>query len=314
METGYSHIRYAETYKSLGAIESLSLGLEGHVLRRAIPNTGYTDLCSIYPVFAPTNVNTKLAKAQERDIKSLYDQGVVSLTLVTDPLFDLSRHENSGKIAGLPFDYIKKYKNHYIVNLQEPWTIDKGHQRNIRKAISSGVEVQHVLLDETNIERYAAEFHNLYSTLSKRHNITGVSNYNYTQVLNQLRVPGTVLLQSYEFISTNLIPTGFILFYIEGDIVRYHLGCYSDLGYSSSASFLLMFKGMELFRQMGYTKLVLGAGAGAGTSSESDGLIRFKSGWTSHHLPNYIIGKIINSEMYNKLSNGSEYFPSYRFN
>ena len=312
MLQGYQSQTYTKTFEHLGRLRWLNSPLSGVVLERDIPFSYYKDLCSLYPVF--TSIEKPPFQAFNHP-DFTFDDNVVSLTIITDPLDnkikDFLLYQKYGIIEykNMGFDSLKEFKQHYIVNLQEKFVIDKNHVRNIKKSIKNGVTVSNVTITEYNSQAVADEFYNAYSVLCQKHNIIGFPNFNNKQIHTQLTVPGTVLLKASLADET----LGFILFYLEYPNVRYHLGCYTEQGYENCVSFLLMYEGMSYFKQLGFDRLVLGASAGTVTNA-GGGLDRFKAGWTSYKRPNYLLFKVTNSEAYARLSDGIEtsFLPAYR--
>lgn len=304
MQKGYSSSIYAKSYENVGLLKRLNIGYcSGIVLERSIPHTSYKDICNLYPVHMTTGTDFILDNHHKDKFLQLKDEGIVSICLVSDPMDNIEKHIKYEDLIGFN---ITPFKDHYVINLQEELKLSSNHKRNIKKANNSGIEIRNVIVTNKNIDYYSYTFNNLYSVLVERHDITGLPNFNNTQLSNQLRVPGTVLFEAY-----NLCPVGYMLFYVDGDVVRYHLGCYNEKGYDQCASFLLMYEAIKYFKQLGLKYLVLGGSSGSG---EEDGLDRFKKGWTSHTKKNYLVTKIINTKIYFSLSEGQEsnYFPLYR--
>lgn len=314
-QTGYFSEAYAKTFENLGTVKWLNSPLSGAVLERNILSTGYKDLCSLYPVFAsdtlihPLNLKNKINKATiANEFKRLKEDGVVSLTLISDPLNNFIKDCSiwnglSACQQDLGFDEIQPYKLHYIVRLQEKLEYSTNHLRNIKKAnLTNRIRIHTDPLVHTSL------FYKAYCNLIKRHDILGFPNFDVDQIRNQLDVPGTILFSA----ETDTDFLGYMLFYLEWPNVRYHLGCYFDEGYAYNASFSLMNAAINFFSNMGCEFLVLGAGSGVVSSSE--GLERFKSGWTKYTKQNFIMKKVINKEVYDLLSKDKDtkYFPAYR--
>ena len=104
-----------------------------------------------------------------------------------------------------------------------------------------------------------------------------------------------------------------VLWYIQGSVGYYHLAAYSPSGYAEKASYALFWAGAERLR--GRVRwLSLGAGAGA-TCDGSDGLTRFKKGWSSLVRPTYLGRHVAWPGRYAELCRNHpkrDFFPAYR--
>ena len=115
----------------------------------------------------------------------------------------------------------------------------------------------------------------LYSELIDRHRITGIGRFSRRAFAAQLEVPGLV---AFRAVDEDGATVGMVLWYVQGPVGYYHLAAYSPRGYEEKASYALFWAGAERLRGR-LRWLSLGAGAGA-TCDGSDGLTRFKKGWT----------------------------------
>jgi lipid II:glycine glycyltransferase (peptidoglycan interpeptide bridge formation enzyme) len=76
---------------------------------------------------------------------------------------------------------------------------------------------------------------------------------------------------------------------VSNKIAYYHLAAYSEAGYSLKASFALFWTCLEALAAEGIAWAALGSGAG--THSVSEGLRRFKEGWSTEARPAYFCGQ-----------------------
>ena len=184
--------------------------------------------------------------------------------------------------------------------------ISSHHLRNIRRA-GRLVEVEHCL----HPQEYTQQWIDLYANLIKRHNIEGISAFSSESFSLQLRVPGLEMFRAVHQGQT----IGMALWYVQGEVGYYHLSAYSDLGYKLRASHVLFAYVIRHFKKSLHW---LNLGAGAGVRGDStDGLSRFKSGWSTGTRTAYICGRIFNRAIYDELVRKSEisdkaYFPAYR--
>lgn len=304
----YSDPTYIATFKTAGNLCHINNNFAGVMLERSIPNTKFTDLCSIYPFHSSTATDLVAYKKDKKIYKELKDKGIISMVLVSNPLKDIvSSHLGFNDLENVSgFDTICPFKTHFIIDLNKSLILPQNHRRNIRKA-SEEIEVKNVILTPSNIEEYSDKFADVYSVLAERHNITGLPNFSRWQLANQLRVKGTILLEALKEGKT----CGFLLFYLEENNAYYHLGCYTEEGYKVCASYALMDSAIKFFKQIGINTILLGGSSGSGSE---DGLYRFKQGWANSSKQNYLLFKIINPEIYKELSKekSGNYLPLYR--
>ncbi len=136
--------------------------------------------------------------------------------------------------------------------------------------------------------------------------------FSFKSFRQQFEVPGITVL-SANFKSEAI---GMIIWYVYNKIAYYHLGAYSELGYEMKASFGLFHNSIGYFQKIGLESLNLGSGAGI-RASNSDGLSKFKKGWSNGIRTSYLCGKIFNNEIYSQILNNqqvgiTDYFPAYR--
>jgi hypothetical protein len=107
-----------------------------------------------------------------------------------------------------------------------------------------------------------------------------------------------------------------LLWYIQGNVGYYHLGAYSEFGYELRASFALFSFAIDYFAADRLRWLNLGAGAGV-QGDATDGLSRFKRGWSTETRTVYLCGRIFNRSRYQEIVKAKRigitgYFPAYR--
>ena len=94
-----------------------------------------------------------------------------------------------------------------------------------------------------------------------------------------------------------------------------HLSAYSDSGYKLRASCALYWRKIEYFADK-LRWFVLGGGSGVDNDA-TDGLSRFKAGWSTGTRPVYFCGRIFDPQKYAKIVKArhtlaANYFPAYR--
>ena len=240
----------------------------------------------------------------ESDLDAMTND-LVSLVLVTDPFgdYDLAHLRRCFPHRVIPF------KEHYVIKLDRaPETfVSHHHRRNARQALHN-LRVFKCAEPRQCLEPWLE----LYATLIKRHNITGIRVFSRTAFAQQLDVPGSVLFRAVYRDTT----VGMLWWYVQGQFGYYHLGAYSSLGYQMQASFALFWYAIAHFATCGLERLDLGAGAGLQPNA-SDGLSRFKRGWATGTATAYLCGRILQPTRYAKLvmatgTAQSSYFPAYR--
>lgn len=295
---GYAHSDYAASLAEFGSPHLLTAS-GGWILERTIAGTVHRDAMGCYPLFACRDW------AQlPGDIENLSEE-LVSLVLVTDPFGDYTEESLRRTFK----DLVKPFKDHFVVDLRaSPETfVHAHHQRNARKA-----------LETVSVERCeeatscAEDWNNLYANLVARHDIRGIARFSNSSFAQQLSVPGAVMLRATHEGQT----VGMTWWFVSGGVGYYHLGAYSDAGYELRASFALFWRAIELFKAEGLRWLDLGAGAGRDNSA-TDGLSRFKRGWSNGTRLAYLCGRVFDRARYAQIAKAkgirtTDYFPAYR--
>jgi hypothetical protein len=296
--TGYLHRDYAESLSAVGAPWELPR-CGGWILERSIPGFPHRDAMGCYPLFT-----CKDWSQLHRDLDDM-ENDLVSISLVADPF------------SPCTVDYLQRcfkdrfipFKEHMIIDLsQRPERfVSSHHRRYARKALRD------VTVERCNDPMVIAqEWTTLYATLIERHGITGISAFSASSLRQQLVVPG---IEAFRATLEGTI-IGMLLWYVQGDVSYYHLGAYSEKGYEFRASFALFSFSIEYFASIGLQWLNLGAGAGL-KNDDTDGLSRFKRGWSTGSRTAYFCGRILDPIAYaevmkKEIAYSKDYFPAYR--
>ena len=296
--SGYMHSLYAKSLAESGVPRALRRS-KSWILERLIPGTLCYDGMGCYPLFTCQDWSQL-----HTDLEDLRGD-LVSLAVVTDPFgaYDVHQLEQCFRDVVIPF------KEHFYADLSlavEDIACPH-HRRNARKALAL-VRVERCW----NPVEALDDWTELYGHLIRRHGITGIAAFSRAAFAKQLSVPGLVAFRALH--ETTVV--GMVLFYTQGDIGYYHLAAYSPLGYDLRASFAVCWRAIEYFASSGIRWLVLGAGPGL-RASPSDGLSRFKKGWSTGTRTAYFCGRIFDYRLYAKLTANSgamrlDYFPAYR--
>ena len=295
---GYAHPAYAAALAEFGRPRELTRS-GGWILERSIPGTPARDAMGCYPLFACPNWSLL------RDDLEAIGKDLVSLIVVTDPFGDYEKETLSQAFS----DLVVPFKEHFIVNLGGDLGgfVHSHHQRNAVKALRQ-VTVEHVVhpLD------FLDDWIRLYARLIERHGFTGIARFSEESFAQQFAVPGLELFRAVH----DGRSVGMTLWYTDGDHGYYHLAAYDETGYELRASFALFWRALEHFTASGLRQVGLGAGAGLDSDS-SDGLTRFKQGWSNATRATFLCGRIFDETDYRRLSKvagttGVDYFPAYR--
>ena len=292
---GYSHPAYAASLSEFGVPRKLPK-CGGHILVRGIPGTSYQDAMGPYPLFA--------CRDWSRLPEDLEDLGedLVSLALVTDPFGDYDED-----LLNRCFDVVRPFKQHFVADLAVPRDsiVSKHHRYYARKAVG---EVRVEECEEP--KRFLNEWTSLYENLTDRHGLGGIQAFSKESFSKQLEVPGVVMFRAVAANET----VGMHLWYVSGEVAYSHLAASSGRGYGMMAAYALHWFAIERFAGR-LASLDLGAGAGIGR--DSNGLSRFKKGWSTGTRTAYFCGRIFDPDTYAELSrrvgpSRTGYFPAYR--
>lgn len=296
--TGYLHPDYAASLAEFGTPRELP-ACGGWILERQIPGLPYRDAMGCYPIFSCRDWS-QLGS----DIESLKSE-LVSIAVLVDP-FGERDYESLREC----FQHVViPYKEHFVTDLSGKMDtyISSHNRRYARKALKE-VTVEQC----ENPGQYLDQWFQLYSGLISRHKIKGIAAFSNAVFARQLEIPGIVVFRALHKGET----VGMLLWYKQNDVAYYHLGAYSDIGYELRVSFALFWKAIEHFTSDQIRWLNLGAGAGV-SGVATDGLSRFKRGWSTGTRTAYFCGRILDKSRYDEIANAkdlapTDYFPAYR--
>ena len=296
---GYLHPGYADSLAEFGKPRFLP-NSDGWILERQIPGTGCRDAIGCYPIFACQDWSQLSLDLED------FGDGLVCLAIVTDPF---GRYNPASLQKCFP-DIMIPFKKHFIVDLNcnPDRFVSSNHRRNLQTALRE-VTVEVCL----NPERWVDEWVALYANLIKRHNIQGIRKFSRPAFVKQFTVPGlTVFRAIYQNMTV-----GMMLWYSQEEIAYYHLGACNTLGYETRASFAITWYAIQYFTKNGLQWLDLGGEVGV-EKQTTDGLARFKQGWSTGTATSFFCGRIFDASTYAQLCKGNRfpethYFPAYRF-
>lgn len=268
------------------------------ILERSIGDLGYKDAMGCYPIFCCLNWDGLRA-----DLDELSDE-LVSISMVVDPFGPCTEEA----LRACFEDKVVRFKQHFVADLRRPTAdIVSHHHHYYAKRALKTVRVERC--DDPS--KFLNEWIGLYGNLIARHNLSGIKAFSRSAFTAQLSVPGIVVFRAVHGLET----VGAHLWYVQGDIVYSHLAATNRQGYELGAAYALYITALETFSKHAHW---INFGSGAGVNpDESDGLARFKKGWSTETLPTYFCGRIFNREKYNqallaRAEQDNDYFPAYR--
>jgi hypothetical protein len=295
--TGYAHPGYAASLAEFGTPRHLPRS-GSWILERETPGLAASDAMGCYPLFCCQDWSQL-----HLDLQTL-DRELVSLAVVTDPFGDYRLADLKRCFPNL----VIPFKNHVVIDLHRPpdQVVSRHHRKRVRHALR-GVQVEPCPQPSLCIDEWMA----LYDTLIARHQISGLQAFSRESFSKQLSIPGTIMLRAVHDGDT----VGAHIYFVQGDVVYAHLGAASQAGYGLGALYALDWCSIDYFAPRA-RYLDLGAGAGI-NSDGTDGLTRYKRGWSSETRTAYFCGRIFDPQKYAQLVElnhvgATSYFPAYR--
>ena len=292
--TGYRSRSYVDSLRHLGEPRPL-VACGGWLLTSLVPGSTARDGRAPYPLFLCDRWG-----GLPHDLESLED--LVSATMVVDPLAPVSPADLS-----TTFDVVRPFKTHYLHDTGGgSAALPRHHVRKLRTA-SRRLSVE-VLADPAS---RCADWVRLYGNLVARHAITGFADMPERSLRAQLTVPGceaVIALSDDRCVSM-------AVWYRHGDAAHLHLAASDDVGYASGAAYAVMAASLE---HLGPAVRVVDLGGVAGEVDDlSNGLARFKAGWSTRTSVAHLCGAVLDRERFDDLSatqqaSGARYFPPYR--
>ncbi len=237
------------------------------------------------------------------DIEDLGDD-LVCLSLVADPFGD---HDEGYLHRCFP-DVVLPFKEHYVVDLEKPRNkvVSKHHRYEARKALRQ----LSVHVHPTPLE-FLDEWMVLHEHLIIKHDVRGIAAFSRTAFAEQLSTPGMVLLWAQHGDE----PVAAMLHFVQDDVAYAHiLGC-TDVGYAHGALYALLWSAIEHFT--GSVRWLDIMGVPGAQDEGSEGIRRFKRGWSKETRMAWFCGRILDRERYSEIvaatgKSQTEYFPAYR--
>jgi len=302
---GYLSAAYMASLGEFGT--PLALAGSGSWLLQRIVAPGIADAMGPYPLFCCRDWGALGADLDQLAAtgagETPADAGPISVVVVTDPFGDATPE----LLTRCFRDRVAPFKEHFVADLSRPLSsFVSAHHRRYAQRDNLAVE----LCAEPMF--WLDDWCTLYQNLCARHGIRGIPALSRAAFSRQLAVPGLTAFRA----SSGGATLGMVLWYRQGDVAYYHLAAYSDEGYRQRASFPLFWLAFEYLAAAGVAWASLGAGASS-SSQATDGLVRFKRGWSTGTRTTYLCGRIFRDQTYSALARergfaDSRYFPAYR--
>jgi hypothetical protein len=257
-----------------------------------IDGTDLLDATSCYPLF--------LCERWDRladDLEKLKGR-LVSAVIVSDPFAPLD-----DDILRRTFDHVRLFKNHHVIDTDQPQTLSRHHRQEVSKA-RRRLSLERCADPAAHLDEWLA----LFELLKQRHGIQGMRAFSRASFERQMQVPGLVLYRARRGDQT----VGLHLWYVNGLAAYGHLGVTTN---EDAAAYGLYAVAIDDLRPQ-VRWIDLGAGAGVRAGSDS-GLELFKRGFSTATRPVYLCGRILDRPRYEQLARqcdvrANDYFPAYR--
>jgi hypothetical protein len=291
-----THPYATEAYaRSLGHVGDAFAAPEwdSHLLSRLTPDGRSRDATGPYPltVIAP---GADLVGGLER----LRAAGLVSVVLVVD-----ERLRPPLPALEMAFDFARAFKSHFLLDRSlGPLAYGKHHRYELKRALAR-VEAREIALAD-----HLPAWQALYGELAARHGLTGVHAFPAAHHQGLAELPGVRTFAA--FVEGRLVSAHVFVTH-EGYAVS-HLAASAAEGYATGAAYAVNDLAVSTLGDCE----VINFGGGAGfTDDPSDGLVRFKKGFSNTAAPSYLCGKVLDGAAYEMLSAGfgqNGFFPAYR--
>ncbi|HSM24737.1 MAG TPA: hypothetical protein VK856_07745, partial [Anaerolineaceae bacterium] len=261
--------------------------------------TPYFDAMGPYPLFFCEHWENLTD-----DLNNLSEQ-LISVSMVVGPFSDIPLDDYNQY-----FEVLYPYKDHYILDTSLPLieSISKHGRIDARRALKD-VTVEHRVSPDIDLDEWV----DLYHHLIIRHNISGIRAFSRESFAKQLAIPNTHYFRAVhngEVVAGNL-------FYIQDNVAYGHLLAITPLGYKFGASHANKWVAIQHL-----SKTIRWISYGGGTvknGAKKNGLDAFKLGWSNTIRKSYFIGKVMQKEIYDHLTDvynqsHQKWFPSYRTN
>lgn len=229
----------------------------------------------------------------------------MSVTAVAEPL----GAPGAAALADAFPDLVRDFKLHYVADLttDEPRRLSDHHRRRLRK-LPAELRAERIDPPSAALDDWGS----VYAGLIRRHDIRGIATFSRESFAAQLAVPGCVAWRAALAGET----VGMALWYRDGEDAWYHLGASSDRGYEVGSAYAIFRAALADLAASGVRRADLGGAAGI-ADDPSDGLARFKRGWSTSTVVARLCGRILDRDAYDRLSRArgagpGEYFPAYR--
>ncbi len=300
---GYRSQSYVESLRHLGEPVRLD-ACGGWLLRRAIPSQvpqdpAYArqtyDCIGPYPLFLCHDWQ-RVAE----DLQLLRSTGMVSATIVPDPFGGYSPPWLESV-----FDVVRPIKQRSVVDLTRDLAqvVSRHHQQSARRALTA-LQVERC----ADPPQYADEWVDCYRAFARDRSMSGPADVPPAGLVRQLSTPGLHMYRA----SAGGRTLGFSLWMVHDTLAYGHLAAHTTEGREAGVAYAFYWTILGELQRQGVTRVDLGGGV-----EDSDGLARWKAGWTPETVPSLVCGAILRPDEYAMLTRArgtgpTAYFPAYR--
>ena len=292
MSHPYASAAYAAGLSHVGApFEVPEWG--GHVLVRPTPSGEGLDAAGPYPLTMLT---------AEADVAGgllrLKAAGAVSAVIVLD-----AARGPPAASAEAAFDFARPFKAHFFHDRAVgPLELQKHHRYELRRAMAE------VSTREIRLADHAQDWLHLYAALEAKHDVGGVHAFPAAHHHCLAQLPGVRTFGA--FVEDRLVSAH--LFITHAGYAVSHLAASTPEGYAARAAYAV---NARAILELEDCDLINFGGASGAQDDPTDGLARFKRGFSNRVAASKLCGSVLDPKAYESLSSGFEggaFFPAYR--
>lgn len=286
------------------SVEDGDCGILIPLLERAIPETNWMDLTSVYGYPSPllyglSGKSEKVLSFWGAALNFMREKGYVSLfarghPMLTPEVLREDYYKHIGEIV---------YIDCSLTEAEQVHVYRRNHRQNIKKLRNLGIQSVRGSNDDS-VRRFREIYEMTMATVGANDYYLFSKKY-YAGLLSARDFDTEIWLAEWE---GKVVAAGLLV--CCGDFMQYHLSGTDPEYYKLAPSKLLIDDARSRAVARGKTYFVIGGGY----KNRSDSLLNFKKGF-SDKVGSFFVAKIVlNAERYQKLSQGREadFFPVYR--
>ncbi|MBY0406131.1 MAG: hypothetical protein K2Q01_00430 [Rickettsiales bacterium] len=204
------------------------------------------------------------------------------------------------------FDFIRPFKTHYVYRKAKGMVAYVSHHRRaLRRALK---EVRVGILD---VRQHTHAWQSLYDDLTRKLELSGLHAFPIAHIEEIAGIEGVTAIGAWHedaLVSAHIWVS-------DGTYAHSHLVASNQKGYDTQAAYAVNDFAIRHFSRE--TLLNFGGGAGL-NEQDTDGLARFKRGFSNDTAQSHLCGVVLDKERYAALCMAKEispetaYFPAYR--